>query len=91
LNALQYWRFFKKKSQKNAKISQKGYVMNIQLNGENQEIAASTIAELIAELKLETRMIAVEKNMEVVAKSTYANTVIQADDRIEIVHMIGGG
>ncbi|OIP98642.1 MAG: thiamine biosynthesis protein ThiS [Zetaproteobacteria bacterium CG2_30_46_52] len=65
--------------------------MNIQLNGENQEIAASTIAELIAELKLETRMIAVEKNMEVVAKSTYANTVIQADDRIEIVHMIGGG
>jgi len=65
--------------------------MNIQLNGENQEIAASTIAELIAELKLETRMIAVEKNMEVVAKSTYANTAIQAEDRIEIVHMIGGG
>lgn len=65
--------------------------MNIQLNGTDQEIAATTIAELIAELKLETRMIAVEKNMEVVAKSTYTTTVIQANDRIEVVHMIGGG
>ncbi len=65
--------------------------MKIILNGEARDISAANIADLIAELGLETRMLAVERNLEVVSKSTYADTKLQENDRIEIVHMIGGG
>ncbi len=65
--------------------------MKIQLNGETRDVAAKTVADLIAELGLETRMLAVERNMEVVAKSAYDDTVLKENDRVEIVHMIGGG
>ena len=65
--------------------------MNIQLNGEQKEIEAATIADLVIELGLEKRMLAVERNLEVVPKSEYADTMIEAGDRIEVVHMIGGG
>jgi thiamine biosynthesis protein ThiS len=65
--------------------------MEIILNGEAQDMSAANIADLIAELGLETRMLAVERNLEVVSKSAYADTKLQENDRIEIVHMIGGG
>lgn len=63
----------------------------IQLNGEVRHVAASTLAGLVSELGLEQRMIAIERNLEVVPKSQYASTRLQPDDRIELVHMIGGG
>jgi len=65
--------------------------MDILLNGEETNVMAKTVSELIVELGLETRMLAVERNLEVVSKSAYATTQIKAQDRIEIVHMIGGG
>lgn len=65
--------------------------MKIQLNGEEIDVAAATVSALIAELKLESRMLAVECNMEVVSKSAYETTHLNEGDRIEIVHMIGGG
>ena len=65
--------------------------MKIQLNGEEKEVAAVNVAALIAEMKLESRMLAVELNLEVVSKSAYATTNLNEADRIEIVHMIGGG
>jgi sulfur carrier protein len=65
--------------------------ITIQLNGEQQSVAARTLAELVGELGLEKRMIAIERNLEVVPKSSYAETQLQAGDRIELVHMIGGG
>lgn len=63
----------------------------ITLNGEPRKVAAATIGELIEELGLNGRMIAVERNLEVVPKSRHADTRLEAGDRIEIVHMIGGG
>jgi len=66
-------------------------MISIQLNGEPREVAATTLAELVSELGLERRMIAIERNLEVVPKSQYADTRLQAGDRIELVHMIGGG
>ncbi len=65
--------------------------IHIQLNGEARTVAAATLAELISELDLEGRMIAIERNLEVVPKSQYAATGLQEGDRIELVHMIGGG
>ncbi|HKJ83804.1 MAG TPA: sulfur carrier protein ThiS [Mariprofundaceae bacterium] len=68
-----------------------GKPMQIRLNGEACEVTAATVAELVVDLGLEGRMIAVECNLEVVPKSCYADTALHDGDRIEIVHMIGGG
>jgi len=65
--------------------------MQIQLNGEDTQVAAANLADLVVELGLEQRMIAIERNMEVVPKSEYAGTQLEESDRIELVHMIGGG
>jgi len=65
--------------------------IGIQLNGEQHVTSASTLAALIQELGLEQRMIAIERNLEVVPKSQYGLTRLASGDRIELVHMIGGG
>jgi len=65
--------------------------MRIQLNGEDTQVAAENLAGLVVELGLEQRMIAIERNMEVVPKSEYVATKLEENDRIELVHMIGGG
>jgi len=65
--------------------------ISIRLNGEQKEVAATTLAELVAELGLQSRMIAIELNLEVVPKSQYDDTPLKDGDRIELVHMIGGG
>ncbi|MDQ6970750.1 MAG: sulfur carrier protein ThiS [Mariprofundus sp.] len=65
--------------------------IDIQLNGETQSVAAVNLAQLVVELGLEQRMIAIERNLEVVPKSQYDVTRLHEGDRIELVHMIGGG
>lgn len=66
-------------------------VPTIQLNGETRRVTAVNLAGLVSELGLERRMIAIERNLEVVARSRYADTDLAEGDRIELVHMIGGG
>ncbi len=63
----------------------------IYLNGESRTVSTGTLIDLVSELGLEQRMIAIERNLEVVPKSEYASTQLKEGDRIELVHMIGGG
>lgn len=66
--------------------------ITIQLNGEPRAIApGTTIAALAAELGLDPAKIAVERNREIVARSTLGDVVLDAGDAIEIVHFVGGG
>jgi len=65
--------------------------ISILLNGEACNTTAATLSELVTELGLGTRMIAIECNLEVVPKSQYDATRLAEGDRIELVHMIGGG
>jgi len=65
--------------------------MQILLNGKTTTTNAQTLSQLVAELNLEKRMIAIERNLEVVSKSQYDSTMLCDGDRIELVHMIGGG
>lgn len=65
--------------------------ITIHLNGEDRITTANTLSELVLEMGLEKRMIAIECNLEVVPKSQYEVTRLKAGDRIELVHMIGGG
>jgi sulfur carrier protein len=72
----------------------RGYMseqISIMLNGERRIIEARTLAGLVTELGLQQRMIAIERNLEVVPKSQYGSILLEDDDRIELVHMIGGG
>ena len=64
----------------------------ITVNGEERDIAAGqTVAALLAAIGLDTRKVAVERNAEIVPRSTYAAVALQPGDRLEIVHFIGGG
>jgi sulfur carrier protein len=66
--------------------------MNILLKGEPKIVPAdSTAAHLIEILELSGKRLAVEINEEIVPRSQYATYRLQAGDRIEIVHAIGGG
>ena len=62
------------------------------VNGEVRRLAGPmTVAGLLAELGLDGRKVAVERNEAIVPRSAYAITQLEAGDSLEIVHFIGGG
>ena len=66
--------------------------MNLFLNGEPAKAPeGSTVAAFLDSLGLPQKGVAVERNREIVPKSAYAGTVLEAGDRIEIVQFVGGG
>lgn len=66
--------------------------VEITVNGEPRRLAGpTTVAGLLAELGLEPTRVAVERNLEIVPKSTYAEVPVAAGDSFEIVHFVGGG
>lgn len=66
--------------------------MNIVLNGEEINIAESlNVLELIDLYELPASKVAVERNLEIVPKSAYVTTMLKENDKVEIVHFIGGG
>ena len=66
--------------------------MQLTINGEGQIFDQSlTVAQLLARIGLDGRKVAVERNREIVPKSSYAITGLAEGDNIEIVHFIGGG
>jgi thiazole synthase len=66
--------------------------ISISVNGEHRRIADGlTLAELALELGLEPTKVAVERNLEVVPRSTLAQVRVEDGDELEIVHFVGGG
>ena len=66
--------------------------MTLQLNGEKRELKeGETLADLVRELSLEGRPIAVELNRDVVPKTKFGETRLAEGDQIEIVTLVGGG
>ena len=66
--------------------------MQLSINGEARQFdAPTTLSSLIESLGLDPRKVAIERNLEIVPRSTYAATPLADGDRIEIVHFIGGG
>ena len=66
--------------------------MEIIVNGESRQVAEQyTVAQLVEELGLAGRRLAVEVNLEIVPRSTHASHQFQSGDKVEIVHAIGGG
>jgi thiamine biosynthesis protein ThiS len=66
--------------------------VNITLNGEPFEIDRPlTVTELLTQLDIDPRRIAVEHNLVVLKRAAFDHTVIKAEDQIEIVNFVGGG
>ncbi len=66
--------------------------MKITVNGESREVDVdTTILALLEELGLNTALVAVERNRAIVPKSQHRNVVLEKDDRVEIVTLVGGG
>ena len=67
-------------------------VAEIQLNGTPYEINDGTnLNELLNKLKIQKNKVAIEVNGEIVEKNKYPNLILKKDDKVEIVHFIGGG
>ena len=62
------------------------------INGEHRRVAGGTsLAQLIAEVGLDPLRVAVERNLEIVPRSTFAEVMVEDGDAYEIVHFVGGG
>ena len=67
-------------------------VAKIQLNGDPYEINGRTnLNELLNKLKIQKTKVAIEVNGEIVEKNKYSNLILNKNDKVEIVHFIGGG
>jgi thiamine biosynthesis protein ThiS len=67
-------------------------MIQLTINGEARTLTrAADVAAMIAELELDPRKVAVERNLAIVPRSAYRVTPLSDGDRIEIVAFIGGG
>lgn len=67
-------------------------MLHLTVNGQDRELAeGTTVADLLLQLKLDPRMLAVERNLELVPRARHAETELAAGDRIEVVTLVGGG
>jgi sulfur carrier protein len=66
--------------------------MRLKINGEIVEnVKATTVRELLEELKVEPVRVAVEVNLTVVRKADYGQFRLNEGDTVEIVNFVGGG
>jgi thiamine biosynthesis protein ThiS len=66
--------------------------VSIRVNGEHRRVPKGiSIADLALELGLEPTRVAVERNLEIVPRSTLAGVEVEDGDDFEIVTFVGGG
>ena len=66
--------------------------ITIKLNGKDAELpAGQSVIDLIASRELKPQMVVVEINGTIVARASFAETILESGDEVEIVHFVGGG
>ena len=66
--------------------------VSIRVNGQHRRVREGlNVAELTLELGLEPAKVAVERNLEIVPRSTLADVAVEDGDEFEIVTFVGGG
>jgi len=66
--------------------------MRIEINGTTHDVADGiSLSALIADLSLAPERIAIELNREVVRRAAWVETFLRENDKIEVVHFVGGG
>jgi sulfur carrier protein len=73
-------------------LSRKRRKVQISVNGRPRRVAeGTTIAQLLDELELTTKYVAVEVNLQLVPRGQHAEHRLSEGDRLEIVTLVGGG
>jgi thiamine biosynthesis protein ThiS len=66
--------------------------LTIRVNGENRAATpGASVVDLLRELGLESGRVAIERNLEILPRPRWAETIVEAGDRYEIVQFVGGG
>jgi thiamine biosynthesis protein ThiS len=66
--------------------------LHLQVNGEPRTIPApATLLDLLGQLAIEPRMVAVELNRKIVRRPQLGEVSLKEGDQIELVHFVGGG
>jgi thiamine biosynthesis protein ThiS len=66
--------------------------VEIRLNGEPRDVGDDiSIVDLLQDLGLGERRVAVERNRDIVPRDLYATTRLAAGDEVEVVQFVGGG
>ena len=67
-------------------------MIEVTINGDPHQVDDGlNLAELLRRLKLDPAKVAIERNLEIVPKTTYQEVIVSDGDKLEIVHFIGGG
>ncbi|NEQ50712.1 MAG: thiamine biosynthesis protein ThiS [Leptolyngbya sp. SIO3F4] len=66
--------------------------ITLQVNGESQSCSTgTTLPQLLKQLKMDPRLVAVEYNGEILHRQFWETTIMRTDDRLEVVTIVGGG
>lgn len=66
--------------------------MKIRINGDEREVPEDlSVTALLAHLGMANDRVAIERNLDILPRNSWANTAVQPNDRFEIVHFVGGG
>ena len=66
--------------------------IRIVVNGETREVPEGLgVPALLSHLGLPPDRVAIERNLEILPRSQWPATAVQAGDKYEIVHLVGGG
>jgi len=65
--------------------------LKLTINGQDREVAATTVWGLLEELGLHPQGTVVERNAEIVDRAAYQETILGEGDVLELVRIVGGG
>ena len=67
-------------------------MITITVNGEQRRAApGSTVSDLLREMGLNPGRVAIERNLDILSRPDWQDTLLEAGDRYEIVQFVGGG
>ncbi|MEM8614318.1 MAG: sulfur carrier protein ThiS [Cyanobacteria bacterium P01_H01_bin.105] len=67
-------------------------MITLQVNGGMQSCpCGTTLPQLLTQLTMDLRLVAVEYNGEILHRQFWETTIMQTDDRLEVVTIVGGG
>jgi thiazole synthase len=66
--------------------------VGIRVNGEPRRVPDGiSVAEMLSDIGIDSRKVAVERNLEIVPRSAFGEVHVTDGDTYEIVHFVGGG
>jgi sulfur carrier protein len=65
--------------------------VKLKVNGQDREVSATTVFDLLTELGLHPQGTVVERNREIVDREAFRDTPLSEGDVLELVRLVGGG